>query len=57
MSHENHDHGLVHGHRWATEPSRRPLPTTIPALLNAIYHATGKRLHRIPIRPEDLAGA
>lgn len=33
------------------------VPTTIPALLNAIYHATGKRLRRIPIRPEDLAEA
>ncbi len=33
------------------------VPTTIPALLNAIYNATGKRLRRIPIRPEDLVGA
>lgn len=30
------------------------VPTTAPALLNAIYNATGKRIRRIPIRAEDL---
>jgi isoquinoline 1-oxidoreductase beta subunit len=43
-------------------PSARPpqgmgemgVPTLAPALANAIFNATGKRVRRLPIRPEDL---
>ena len=31
------------------------VPSVAPAVMNAVFAATGKRLRKLPVRPEDFA--
>ena len=46
---------LVDSDRKPTGVGEQPVPCVAPAVANAIFAATGKRVRRVPIRPADLA--
>ena len=46
---------LVDSDRKPTGVGEQPVPCVAPAVANAVFAATGKRVRRVPIRPSDLA--
>ena len=39
--------------KWIEGAGEEAIPTTTPAILNAVFKITGKRLRSLPIKPED----
>ena len=46
---------LFKTNRWITGVGEEVVPHAPPALLNAVFKATGKRLRSIPIKDQDLS--
>lgn len=45
----------VDGDRPPSGLGEQPVPCVAPAIANAVFAATGRRVRRLPIRPADLA--
>lgn len=45
---------IIKSDRRPTGVGEMGVPPAAPAVLNAIYNATGKRIRHLPVRPEDL---
>jgi isoquinoline 1-oxidoreductase beta subunit len=45
---------IINSGRRPTGVGEMGVPPAAPAVLNAIFDATGKRIRRLPVRPEDL---
>ena len=45
---------IVPSDRRPTGVGEMGVPPAAPAVLNAVYNATGKRIRHLPLRPEDL---
>jgi isoquinoline 1-oxidoreductase beta subunit len=39
--------------KWIEGAGEEAIPTTTPAILNAVFKITGKRLRSLPVKPED----